>query len=62
MLIKRILLAYTPFLLIVLNKGIKWPLYKIILLRVEDILIDNSRLKETNRALVLIYCAKAKSF
>jgi len=62
MLIKRILLAYTLFLLIVLNKGIKWLLYKIILLRIKDILINNSRLKETSGVLVLVYCIRAKSF
>jgi hypothetical protein len=62
MLIKRILLAYTLFLLIILSGGIRWPLYGIILLRVEDILINSGRLKETSGALVLVYCIRAKSF
>ena len=62
MLIERILLAYTPFLLVMLNRGIRWPLYRIILLRVEDILIDSSRLKETGGALALIYYIRARSF
>ena len=62
MLIKRILLAYAPFLLIVLSGGIRWPFYRIILLRVEDILIDSSRLKETGGALALIYYIRARSF
>ena len=62
MLIKRILLAYAPFLLIVLSGGIRWPSYRIIPLRVKDILIDNSRLEETDRALVLVYYVRAKSF
>ena len=62
MLIKRILLAYTPFLLIVLSGGIRWPFYRIILLRVEDILIDSGRLKETGEALVLVYYIRARSF
>ena len=62
MLIERILLAYAPFLLIVLSGGIRWPFYKIILLRVEDILIDSGRLEETDRALVLVYYVRAKSF
>jgi len=44
------------------NKGIKWPFNKIILLRIEDILINNSRLTETDKALTLIYYIKAKSF
>ena len=62
MLIKRILLAYAPFLLVVLSGGIRWPFYRIILLRVDDILIDSGRLEETGRALVLAYYIRARSF
>ena len=60
--IERILLAYTLFLLVILSGGIRWPFYRIILLRVEDILIDSGRLEETGRALVLAYYIRARSF